>query len=91
MRLAPLHRHLSEIHAAPQWLWAEVYKSLSRDNDFKSNGFVRQLAEIHAAPRWLWPILVHYLLTEEWTVETTKKHVAAVQKLDEPPAWVHLE
>ena len=39
-----------------------------------------QLKEIHAAPEWLWPVLVQHLIADEWTIDTTKKHINAVKK-----------
>jgi protein gp37 len=54
-----------------------------------------QLKEIHGADEWLWAVLVQHMLTgnngKPWTVDTTKKHVESVKKIEAPPSWVNLE
>ena len=50
-------------------------------------GYFRHLTEIHAAPRWLWPALVSALVTNEWTVEATRKAVSVLKDIAEPPEW----
>lgn len=47
----------------------------------------RHLAEIHAAPSWLWPALVQHLVDCGLTVEATRRTIADLKDVAEPPVW----
>jgi ParB-like chromosome segregation protein Spo0J len=42
------------------------------------SGSFSQLVEIHAAPEWLWSALVSAMVEGEWSVEQTRKKIAAL-------------
>lgn len=48
-----------------------------------------QLDVIHTAPAWLWHALVTQLLTDQWTVEETRRQVKRLQRAEEPPHWTN--
>ena len=54
----------------------------ARTDDF------RTLVAIHAAPRWLWRALVAAMVEGKWTVEATRKEVARLKDIAEPPAYL---